>query len=104
MGEEQTDSVSSHQNWVTKAKAKGWASGKEADAGRLSKKRGFMLPYLPVTGEGRGPAESINSHWRRLKALHVPGEERPQTETLGALCPAVASWAGDAQCISFCVS
>lgn len=56
MGGEQTDSASSHQNWVTKARAKRWASGK--DWGSMA--GGFLLLYLPVMvnlGKGGGPTE-----------------------------------------------
>lgn len=98
MGELQTDSVSSHQNWVTKARAKGWASGKEADAGRLSKKRGFMLPYLPVTvswgrtrpsrehklplekAQGFGCSwggETTDRHWELYVQQWLLGQEMP---------------------------
>lgn len=60
---------------------------------------------LPVTLSwgGRRPDREHKLLCTRLKASPVAGR-RPQTETFGGLCPAVASWAGDAQYLFFCPS
>lgn len=73
VGVEQTDSVSSHQNWVTKARAKRWASGKDlgsrwqGDCLRRGASASLPSSYSQL-GKGGDPAESTNYCCTRLKA------------------------------------